>query len=495
MADSVTAMRLVLIGCCGWLAACAVGPDYRRPDTAAATTPAYKASTDRAWKLAEPGDEHGAARWWEGFEDPQLGQLLEEVAVSNQNLAQAEARYRQAVALLGSARAGFFPKLDANSSYTRRNGGGGDSQFSDQDFRSTRSQYDLGINLNWELDLWGRLRRQLEASRADVQASSAELAGARLSAQSTLAQSYFQLRALDEQKRLYEQTLAAFQRSLELTENQYRAGLVARSDVVLAQTQLENTRAQAIDLDSRRAQLENAIAVLTGKAPAAFDLAPLTFTAAPPTVPLALPSTLLERRPDIAAAERQVMAANARIGVARAAYFPNLTLSGAGGYQSGQFADWLDAPNRFWSLGPALALTLFDGGARSAQQRQAEATYDESVARYRQTVLDSLREVEDALARLRVLEREIAVQRRAVTLAEEAERLVLNQYRAGTISYLDVATAQRQTLDGRRSVLNLVSEQFTASVQLMAALGGDWSAVQLDNPVISAEQDRDAAAQ
>lgn len=472
------ASAATLLGGCLLLAACAVGPDYEKP--AAPQQEHYKAAADvdmRGWKLAEPADPARLQPWWQLFEDPQLDRLQRDVEVSNQNLAQAEARYRQASAVLRGARAGFFPSLGSNAGY-RRQGGGTRTNDEGYTTSSNSSRYDFSIGLDWELDLWGRLRRQLEAGRASAEASAADLAGARLSAQSALAQSYFQLRVLDQQTQLFRETLAAYERSLQLTENQYRAGIVARADVVQAQTQLERTRAQAIDLEWQRAQLENAIAVLTGRPPAQLRIEASTAALPAPLIPVAVPSTLLERRPDIAAAERLVMAANARIGVAQAAWFPTLSLSASGGYQSGSFADWFELPSRYWSVGPQLALTLFDGGARRAVKAEAIAAYDESVAFYRQTVLEGFREVEDALARVQVVSRELDVQRRATELAEEAERLVTNQYRAGTVSYLNVVTAQATTLESRRSLLALEGDRLVAGVQLMAALGGDWAGLQ-----------------
>lgn len=462
------------------LAACAVGPDYQTPTTATVTefkagTPPFDATqTAPGWKPVETADLSATTRWWALFDDPLLNQLQNELIISNQNLAQAEARYRQALATLRGARAGFYPTLGADASYVRQGGG---VRTDDQGFTTSNNskRYDAGLSLDWELDLWGKLRRQLEADTASLQASAADLAGARLSAQSTLAQSYFQLRVLDEQMRLLNDTVVAYERSVQLTDNQYRAGFVAKADSVQAQTQLERTRAQAIDLEWQRTQLENAIAVLTGKPPAQLRIDTSTAALPEPAIPVTVPSTLLQRRPDIASAERAVAAANARIGVAQAAWFPTLSLSANGGYQSSRYGDWFELPNRFWSVGPALALTLFDGGARRALKENAVADYDETVAFYRQTVLDGFREVEDALTRVQVVSREIDVQRRAVALAEEAERLVTNQYRGGTVSYLNVITAQTAALESRRALLTLLGDRLTAGVQLIAALGGDWN--------------------
>ncbi len=468
MINAPTPLLTVLL-----LAGCAVGPDYERPDTAKSAT--YKVAAGEiapGWKLAEPASFDASKPWWQRLEDPQLDALVARLDIDNQTVAQADARYRQAQAALRGARSALYPTADANAGYSRRQYGDG-SALNSGNGRSGKL-YDASLSLGWEIDLWGRLRREREASAALLDASAADLAGVRLSARSTLVQSYLQLRVLDQQQRLYARTLEAYARSLEMTENQYRAGVVARSDVVQAQTQMERTRAAAIDLEWQRSQLENAIAALTGRAPSEVVIAAAEWQPPSLEIPLQLPSQLLEQRPDIAAAEREVMAANARIGVAQAAYFPTLSLGATGGYQSGDDSGWFDMPNRYWSVGPSLALTLFDAGARRAIKAEAVAAYDESVASYRQSVLDGFREVEDALARVEVVSREIAVQQRAVDLAEEAERLMLNQYRAGTVSFLDVATVQAETLVTKRTLLTLQGDRLLAGVQLIAALGGDW---------------------
>lgn len=460
------------------LAGCAAGPDYREPKTPA--VPSYKAvataepAVNRGWVVAST-TAPVTDDWWATYRDPVLNQLLQQVVLGNQELAQAEARFRQALALLGGTRAELWPTVDAGAGYSRSATGGSGSEFVGDSTRRGGSRYDLQLNIGWELDLWGRVRRQLEADRAEAVASAADMAAARLSLQATLAQTYFELRVLDEQRRLLDDTLAALQRSVELTENQYRAGIAARSDVVQALTQLETTRAEAVDLAQERAIRENAIAVLTGQPPAVLGLEPRPFTLGLPQVPIGLPSELLQRRPDVVAAERLVVAANARIGVAKTAYFPSLTLSASGGYQNDRAVNLLELPNRFWSVGPALAMTLFDGGARRAQSAQAVAAYDEQVAFYRQTVLEAFEEVENALAQLDVLSRSAAVRQRAVELAEESERLITNQYRAGRVSFLEVASAQATTLSNRRNLLDLTAQRLTASVQLITALGGDWT--------------------
>ena len=322
--------------------------------------------------------------------------------------------------------------------------------------------------------MWGRVRRSVESSEASAAASQADLAATRLSAQASLVLTYLQLRVLDEQKRLLDATVAAYERSLRLTQNRYEVGVAAQADVAVARTQLENTRAQSVDLDWQRGQYEHAIAVLMGQAPSQFSLTPAPFTQRLPQIPVGLPSELLERRPDVAAAERRAAAANAEIGVAQAAWFPSLTLSADGGFRSGQFAELLTAPARFWSLGPALALTVFDGGARQAKVDQARAAYDAQAAAYRQAALTGLREVEDYLIQLRVLEQEQVVQGRALEAARESLRLIRNQYEAGLVDYLSVSVVQATALNSERSALSLLGNRLAASVNLIVALGGGW---------------------
>jgi len=479
----MTPIRLLTPLCLGLLlAGCAIGPDYQRP---ALDAPAQFRHID-GWKPAEPADEVEQGAWWKHYGDAELDALVERLELDNQNLAAAEARFRQAQALVRSARAAFYPNLDVSAGATRSGSGGGTDTFvtngntiSGGGSSRVSQSYNLGLSANWELDVWGRLRRGLEASRADFQASAADLAALRLSLQGELVRNVLQLRVLDRQAELLEQTVAAYERSLRLTENQYRAGIAPRSDVTQATTQLRNAQAQRIDLEWQRAQLEHAIAVLVGRSPAELQLAGDIQPPEVPAIPPQLPSSLLERRPDVAAAERRVMAANARIGVARAAYFPSLGLSASGGYRGSSFADWIDLPNRYWSVGPQLALTLFDGGARRADNERAIASYDETVASYRQTVLEGFREVEDALIQLQVLEREVEVQRQALEAARETLRLVENQYKAGMLDFLNVASAQATALSSERTLLNLEGNRLLASVQLITALGGGWQASRL----------------
>jgi NodT family efflux transporter outer membrane factor (OMF) lipoprotein len=443
------------------------------------------------WKVANPADVLERGDWWRLYGDAALDALVGRLNVSNQNLAAAEAQYRQARALVMGARSQLFPSVGNSAGATRAGQGSSSSStaLTGSSFSGISENYSVGLDAAWELDIWGRLRRNLEANRANMQATAADVAAVRLSLQSELVQTYLRLRVMDEQQRLLNQTVEAFARSLRLTENQYRAGIVPKSDVTQALTQLRSTEAQAIDLQWQRAQMEHAIAVLVGVPPAELNIAELDEIPELPLLPLALPSQLLERRPDIASAERQVIAANAQIGVAEAAWYPDLTLSASGGYRNSSFTDLISLPNRFWSLGPQLAVTLLDFGGRRADLEAAEANYDLTVANYRQTVLDSFREVEDNLVQLRVLAAEAVVQRQALEAAQESLRLIQNQYRAGTVDFLSVATVQTSALNNERTYLTLLGDQLAASVQLIAALGGGWEEAQLDfEPVLKASE-------
>ncbi|MET0949764.1 MAG: efflux transporter outer membrane subunit [Pseudomonas sp.] len=453
------------------LSACAVGPDYHKPEMAAPAQ--FKAA--QGWRQAAPSDSLARGAWWELYGDAQLNGLVEQLNSSNQTVAQYEAQYRQARALVRSSRGAFFPTLDLTTSKNRSSQGTGSSSSSLSSSSSgIRDTYNAQLGVSWEADIWGKLRRGLEADTASAQASLGDLAAMQLSLQSELVQNYLQLRVIDEQKRLLEATVDAYQRSLTLTQNQYRAGISGRDAVAQAQTQLKSTQADLIDLMWQRAQFENAIAVLMGQAPADFNLAASTSIPTLPAIPVGLPSQLLERRPDIAAAERSVMAANANIGIAKAAYYPDLTLSLSGGYSSSTFANWISLPNRFWSVGPQLAMTLFDGGQRSAEVDRTEAVYDQTVAQYRQTVLNGFQEVENYLVQLKVYEEEAGVRAEALAAARDSLRLTSNQYKAGLIGYLDVVNVQTTALSNERSVLTLLQSRLIASVQLIAALGGGW---------------------
>ncbi|AJC23002.2 efflux transporter outer membrane subunit [Pandoraea pulmonicola] len=453
-----------------WLAGCAVGPDYVRPEMD--TPAAFKETGD--WKIAEPGDALAKGEWWSIYQDPVLADLMQQVDVNNQNIKAAEANYRQALAVASQARSAFFPTIGANSSLTRSSSRVSNTAVSGAGAGGISNSYSLSGTASWEPDIWGSVRRSVEAGNASAEASAADLANARLSAQALLAQNYFDLRVTDAQKALLDRTVSAYEQTLKLTQNQYAVGVAQRSDVIQAQTQLQSAQAAAIDIEVTRAQLEHAIALLVGKAPAAFSLAPAPLRAALPPVPVGLPSQLLERRPDVASAERAVAAANARIGVAKAAFFPALTLSATGGFQSSSFANWLTLPSRFWSVGPALAATLFDGGLRRAQTDAAIAAYDAQVATYRQTVLAAFQSVEDNLAALNYLGREAAVQNQAVQSSRDALQLILNQYKAGTVGFQNVLTAQTTAYTSERTALTILGRQFTANVLLVTALGGGW---------------------
>ncbi|WP_296252630.1 efflux transporter outer membrane subunit [Pseudomonas sp. UBA4194] len=469
---SLRGSRLLSLALCSiMLSACAIGPDYQRPPL---STPAQFKQAE-GWRQASPSDALARGAWWELYGDPQLNGLVQRLNTSNQTVAQYEAQYRQAQALVRSTRGALFPTVDLSAGKTRASQGTGSSGSSlSQSGSGIRNTYNTQLGVSWEADIWGKLRRGLEADRASAQASLADLAAMRLSLQSELVQNYLQLRVIDEQKRLLESTVDTYQRSLNLTQNQYRAGISGRDAVFQAQTQLKSTQADLIDLIWQRAQLENAIAVLVGVAPSELSVAPSTEIPALPEIPLAVPSQLLERRPDIASAERSVMAANAEIGVAKTAYFPDLTLSLAGGYSSSSFSNWVSLPNRFWSVGPQLAMTLFDGGQRAAEVDRSEAAYDQTVAQYRQTVLDGFREVEDYMSQLKVYGDEAQVRDEALQAARESLRLTSNQYKAGLIGYLDVVNVQATALSNERSVLTLLQSRLVASVQLIAALGGGW---------------------
>ena len=471
-------VAIIVIGS-SLLGACAIGPDYKRPDVQ--TPVAFKETA--GWKLAEPRDELARGNWWKVFGDSELDALIEQVSVSNQSLKVSEARYRQALALTQSARAGYAPTISASASSTRSRAASARSVGSND----IATNHNLSLSAGWELDVWGRIRRVVESNDANAQASAADLEAARLSLQSELANNYFQLRVNDAQKQLFADTITAYEKSLELTRNRYAVGVAGKVDVVQAETQLLSARAQAIDLGVQRAQLEHAIAVLIGKAPADFSVrniessagASVDWKVAMPAVPVGLPSTLLERRPDIAAAERRAASANAQIGVAKAAYFPALSLSASGGFSSPTLMNWISAPNRFWSLGPSLAETLFDFGKRAALSDQAVATYDQNVAAYRLTVLEAFQDVEDNVSALRILEQEAKVQAEAVRAARESVALTINQYKAGTISYLSVVTVQTALLSNERTSVGLLGRRLTATVGLIRALGGGWNASDL----------------
>jgi NodT family efflux transporter outer membrane factor (OMF) lipoprotein len=448
------------------LASCAVGPDYQRPNFQ--TTENYKEQSD--WKPTEPNDAMSRGPWWKIFKDEQLAALEAKIQISNENVKAAAAAVDQARALVAQARAGFWPTIAASVGPQR--GAIGTAP--------VHTTADATVSGNWTLDIWGQIRRTVESDRASAQASVAALAAATLSAQGELATDYFELRAQDELQRLLDDIVVAEQLSLQITESRYKFGVAAKADVVSAETQLLNSQAQQINAKIQRGILEHAIAVLIGEQPAAFSLAIAAMRSDVPTVPAGIPSTLLERRPDVAEAERKMAASNAQIGVATAAFFPSLILSGSDQYTSGTFSRLLNASNRVWAVGPQLAETIIDGGLRRAEVAQARAAYEANVATYRQTVLSGFEQVEDQIVTLRVLEQQAVVEDAAVAAAKEAEKLTLNQYKAGTVPYSSVITAQTTRLSSEETALSVLSSRLQASVTLIEALGGGWTEAQLN---------------
>jgi NodT family efflux transporter outer membrane factor (OMF) lipoprotein len=455
------------------LSACTAGPAYQRPSIATPT--AYKALD--GWKQATPADLLDRGDWWTLLGDPQLDALIARVNVSNQTIAAAEASYRQARALVREQRASLFPTIDLSGSATKSGGSGSTSSTSGS---TTGRRYQAGIGASWEPDVWGRIRQTVSGAPASAQASAADLAAARLSMQGELAISYLGLRQTDAEIALVTSTVEGYQRSLTITQNRYAAAIAPKSDVLQATTQLAGAQADLAGLEQTRATYENAIAVLVGEPASSFRLAAdPNWRVQAPTIPAGLPSTLLERRPDIAAAERRVAAANADIGVARAAFFPTFSLSASGDSSASRLGDLFSASANTWSLGLAAAQTLFDAGARKAQVEQARAAYDAAVADYRQTVLTAFEDVENQLTAVRVLERRYALLRTASEAADQTEQMLLNQYRAGQVAYTDVVTAQASALSARRSLLTAGVARQTAAVALIQALGGGWTAKDL----------------
>jgi NodT family efflux transporter outer membrane factor (OMF) lipoprotein len=473
------------------LSGCTVGPNYVRPPTAAPE--AYKETP--GWKVAQPRDELPRGAWWEIYNDPKLNALEEQVDINNQNIAVAEAQFRQARALVQIARAAYFPTVTGGASWTRSqssgtiisSSGGGSGTAGTSGMGAGKaspgppaiSDFLLTSDLTWEPDLWGKVRRQVESSRASAQASAADLEGVRLSARATLAQSYFQLRTVDDQKRLLNDTVADYQKILVFTKNQYAQGVASQGDVAIAEAQLKSTQAQAIDLGVQRAQLEHAIALLLGKSPSVFTIPVVRQTMRVPAVPFGVPSELLERRPDIAAAERNMAAANAQIGVALAAYYPTITLSASGGFETSSLAKWLTWPSRLWSLGAAASETLIDFGLRGAQTESARAAYEASVATYRQTVLTGFQQVEDNLAALGILKEESQVQDEAVRASRQSLAVSTNQYKAGTLNRIALLVVETLALANERTAITILGSRMSANVLLIEALGGGWKSSDL----------------
>jgi NodT family efflux transporter outer membrane factor (OMF) lipoprotein len=475
------ARNLISAAAASALAACAVGPNYVRPSTP--TAPAYK---EQGWNPAQPGDMIPRGAWWTIFDDPALTALEQRVAVSNQNVAAAEAAYRQASAAVREQRAAFFPTLDLSGGATRSGGGsggavvttpggGGTSIVSGRGQGSTT--YRASVGATWEPDVWGRIRRSVESARGAAQASEADLAAATLSAQATLATSYFQLRQTDLEIALLTQVSKGYERSLQIARNRYQQGVAAKSDLLQAQSQLASAQADLASLTGTRATLEHAIAVLVGETPSSFSLpADPKWRAALPQIPAGVPSTLLQRRPDIAAAERRAASASAQIGVETAAWFPSLTLTGSYGFAANELSGLLGASSSVWSLGVSAAQLLFDGGATNARIKGARAAYDQAVAEYRQTVLAAFQDVEDQLASQRTLAREYELRRQAAADADQAATILLNQYKEGQVGYTDVVTAQASALTARRTLVQAAGARRATAVTLVQALGGGWTA-------------------
>ncbi len=460
------------------LSGCAVGPRYAKP--AAPAPPAYKELPPN-WKTAEPSDQVAKGKWWEVFQDPQLNALEEQINVSNQTLKAAQAQFEQARAVVRINRSARYPDVTAGVSATRsrlsKNRPNGRLSPT-----TTYTDLQLPVDASYEIDLWGRVRKTVEAARANAQASAADLENVSLSLHAELASDYFQLCALDAEEQLLNSTVAAYEKALELTRNRYSGGIVSQVDVAQAETQLETTRAQAVDLGIQRAQFEHAIAVLTGKPASSFALPASPLASTPPVIPVGMPSDLLERRPDVAANERRMAASNAQIGIARAAYFPTITLGATGGFESTSITSWFNGPSGFITAGASAIGTVFDGGRRRAVTDEARAAYDQSVASYQETVLGAFQEVEDSLAGLRLLEDEAKTQDAAVASAQHSLQLSTNRYKGGVATYLEVITAQSIALNDQRVAVEIAGRRMTASVSLIKALGGGWNAANL--PVV-----------
>jgi NodT family efflux transporter outer membrane factor (OMF) lipoprotein len=466
------------------LCACEVGPNYHRPT--APTPTVYK--TVEGWTTAQPSDAVDRADWWTVFNDPTLNDLESKVAISNQNLVAAEAAYRQARALVSEQRAALWPTITGTGAASASHSGfssglqsGTGTVTGPSAGRGVVQNYQLELGGTWEPDVWGRIRREIENAKANAQASAADLANARLSAQMELASDYVTLRQLDEQKRFDDDTVQAYAKSLEITRNKFNAGVAAQSDVDQAETTLHNEMAADTALESQRAVQEDAIAILTGVPPASLKLPPAAWTLTPVDIPPGVPSTLLERRPDVAAAERQAEAASANIGVATAGYYPDITLTGSGGSEASKIGQLFSPQTLFWSLGAQAAETIFNGGLTHAQVQAARASYDEAVANYREAVLTAFDQVEDNLAAQKVLAAEQPDLQASVKSADDALRITQNEYQAGTVDYTSVVVAQAAALSAHNSELQLEASRLTTTVDLIVALGGGWNASELKN--------------
>jgi NodT family efflux transporter outer membrane factor (OMF) lipoprotein len=459
------------------LAGCTVGPNYSKPK---AEVPAAFVETPENWKQAQPSDAIAKGKWWEIYQDQQLNELEEQVNISNQSLKAAEAQFAEARAALRVTRAQKYPTITVDpGAFHDRISANRPLFNSASNAKREYNDFTIPLDVSYEADLWGRVRRSVEASRSEAQASAADLANVSLSLHAELATDYFQLRGLDAQKKLLDDNVQSFEKALELTQNRFQGGIASAVDVAQAQTILETTRAQSIDLGVQRAAFQHAIAVLVGKPASVFALPALPLDTPPPLIPSGVPSDLLERRPDISAAERRVQEQNAQIGVAKAAYYPLVTLAGSGGVESTVITTLIQGPSGLYSLGGQAAQTLFDGGKRKGTLEQARATYDQSVDQYRATILTAFQEVEDNLAALRVLEDESTTQARAVAAAQHSLSLSETRYRGGVANYLEVTTAQSAALSDEVTAVNLLTRRMAASVLLIKALGGGWNTSQI----------------
>jgi NodT family efflux transporter outer membrane factor (OMF) lipoprotein len=471
--------RLVaLAGALLLLGGCTVGPNYRRPTAPVPQT--FKEQPPPGWKQAQPSEGVLRGKWWEIYKDPALNALEEQVSISNQNVLTAMAQYQEARYAVRVARSNLYPTVTASPSVTQTRTSTNLTPTSATAFiPGTRTVYSLPFDVTYQADIWGNIRRSVHGSSATAQASAADLENARLTFQAELAEFYFELHGLDGDEELLERTVVLYQQYLQLTKDRFELGVVSGADVAQAETQLYTAQAQLVDFGVQRAQFEHAIAILTGQPPAALTIPRMVLKSAPPPTPAGIPSMLLERRPDIAGAERRVAAANEQIGIAIAAYYPALTLSATGGFQGSSTNNFLTWPSRFWSVGPQLAQTLFSGGRLHAQVEEQRAAYDATVGTYRQAVLTAFQQVEDNLAALRILEQEAAVEDQAVRAAEDSLAISTEQYKAGITTYLQVIIAQTAALNAEKAAVDLLTRRLTASVLLIEALGGGWDASQL----------------
>jgi NodT family efflux transporter outer membrane factor (OMF) lipoprotein len=452
------------------LTGCVVGPKYHPPVIQAPL--AYKEVGD--WKPAQPNDQNLGGTWWTIFQDPQLDSLEMQVNVSNQNLKASEAQYRQSRAVLRYYRADYYPTVTAGPSATRTRTSAHRPPPNSIFNGITYNDFVLPFDVSYQADVWGRVRRNVESYREQAQASAADLATVNLSMHADLAVDYFQARSLDAEEQLLNSTVKQYEQALELTESRFQGGIASEVEVEQAKTILQTTRAEAIDVGVARAQYEHAVAILIGKPPAEFSLPPLPLTAPPPHIPIGLPSDLLERRPDIAAAERLVASANAQIGVAKSAYYPAINLGASGGFESSAISTLINGPSGLWSIGLSAVGTVFDVGRRRALNDQARAAYDSQVANYRESVLTAFQQVEDNLAAVRILENEAQVQDEAVTAAQHSLDLSITRYKGGVTSYLEVITAQNAALTDEVTAVNILGRRMANTVLLIQALGGGW---------------------